>query len=245
VQQWEQQWLMAFNVDKCNVMHFSHARNNVHYDYMLHNTPLSSVSETKYLGVTITSDLSWRSHIAKTVAGASKTLNFVNRNLRLAPVDTKLTAFTSLVRPKLEYASSVWDPHHKNHVYSLEKVQNRAIRSALNNWEIGSSITNMRAQLNLQSLEQRRHVSRLTLFYKCMHDNVLINVPFSVNPRPSRTNDKTFRIPFARKDCLKFSFFFKTVQEWNQLPQEIVNSQNINTFKSALLRNHSQNVHLI
>jgi hypothetical protein len=242
VQQWEQQWLMKFNVDKCNVMHFSHARNNTHYDYLLHNTPLSSVSETKYLGVTITSDLSWRSHITKTVAGASKTLNFVNRNLRLASTDTKLTAFTSLIRPKLEYAASVWDPHHKNHVHSLERVQNRAIRSALSNWDRGSSITNMRSQLKLNTLEHRRNVSRLTLFYKCMNSHVSIKIPFSANTRPSRKNNRNFKVPFAKKDCLKYSFFIRAVTEWNQLPQNIVNSETINRFKSAVNQYYVHNM---
>ena len=40
----------------------------------------------------------------------SKTLGFLRRNLGDCTMQVKSTAYTSLVRPTLEYSSSVWDP---------------------------------------------------------------------------------------------------------------------------------------
>ena len=40
----------------------------------------------------------------------------------------KQSAYTTLVRPLLEYSSSVWDPHIKTLVNKIELVQKRAAR---------------------------------------------------------------------------------------------------------------------
>jgi hypothetical protein len=48
------------------------------------------------------------------LAGDNKTLHFLRRNL--------------IVRPSLEYVSSCWDPHIKEHIEELEKVQRRGTR---------------------------------------------------------------------------------------------------------------------
>ena len=44
---------------------------------------------------------------------ANRTLGFLRRNLFSCPRDVKEAAYKGLVRPVLEYGSSVWDPHTK------------------------------------------------------------------------------------------------------------------------------------
>ena len=52
----------------------------------------------------------------------------------------KEAAYKGLVRPVLEYGSSVWDPHTLGLQEELEKVQNRAARFVTGNYvfETGS-----------------------------------------------------------------------------------------------------------
>ena len=50
-------------------------------------------------------------------------LDFLRHNLSACPQDVKESADKGLVRPVLEYGSSVWDPSEE-----LEKVQERAAR---------------------------------------------------------------------------------------------------------------------
>jgi hypothetical protein len=55
-------------------------------------------------------------------------LTIIRRNLGRCPTNIKRQAYLSLVRPHLEYASSVWDPHLQIHIYQIEMVQRRAAR---------------------------------------------------------------------------------------------------------------------
>ncbi|CAH1265198.1 Hypp3131 [Branchiostoma lanceolatum] len=58
-------------------------------------------------------------------ATGSKFINEL-RNLRIASVEAKGRAYMALVRPSLENASSVWDPHTAEQVSRVEAVQRRA-----------------------------------------------------------------------------------------------------------------------
>ena len=46
-----------------------------------------------------------------------------------------------LVRPQLDYASAVWDPHTKERITQIEKVQRRAARWTVNNFDRQASET--------------------------------------------------------------------------------------------------------
>ena len=55
--EWASKWMMELNTKKCQVITISRKRNKIHHQYCLNNTPLTAVNSTKYLGITITSDL--------------------------------------------------------------------------------------------------------------------------------------------------------------------------------------------
>ena len=98
---------------------------------------------------------------------ANRTLGFLRRNLFSCPQDVKEAAYKGLVRPVLEYGSSVWDPHTKCLQEELEKVQNRAARFVTRNYTFEqSSMTGILEQLKWESLKKRRTDNRLILLYK-------------------------------------------------------------------------------
>ena len=82
----------------------------------------------KYFGVTVTKELKWNTHVRNVCTKANRTFGFLRRNLSSCPQDVKQTAYKGLVRPTLEYASSVWDPHGIVVQEELETVENRAAR---------------------------------------------------------------------------------------------------------------------
>ena len=97
-------------------------------------------------------------------AKATRTLNFVRRNIYFCPPEAKAPAYTSLVRPHLEYASAAWDPFTARDITQLDKVQRRSACFAKNNYKWSQTVSQLTSELGWQPLDQRRRNARLTLF---------------------------------------------------------------------------------
>ena len=112
----------------------------IHASYTLEGTDLENVESIKYLGVTITSDLRWNTHVSNVCTKANRTLGFLRRNLYSCPQEVKEAAYKGLVRPVMDYGSSVWDPPGVVLQEELESVQKRAARFVTGNYsyETGS-----------------------------------------------------------------------------------------------------------
>ena len=132
---WETRWDMEFNPSKCQVVHVAGSKRPVKRDYILHCQVLESVTCAKYLGVDISCSLTWNSHIDRITGSANRTLGFVRRNIKTRMSRVRETAYNTLVRPQLEYASAVWDPHNKNRIPQIEQVQRRAARWTVSNFD--------------------------------------------------------------------------------------------------------------
>ena len=76
---------MRFQPVKCNMMQLTKKHNKIDASYTLESTGLENVESIKYLGVTITSDLKWNSHIRIVCSRANRTLGFLRRNLFSCP----------------------------------------------------------------------------------------------------------------------------------------------------------------
>ena len=124
--------------------------------YSLHNQELASVESAKYLGVEISNNLNWTKHVQSIAAKANRTSAFVYRNIRGCSHSTHTNCYKGLVRPTLEYASPVWDPHQKTLVDSLEKVQRRAARRIVQDFSKDSSATTILENLKLTPLKERQ-----------------------------------------------------------------------------------------
>ena len=157
------------------------------HDYTLHNHTLESVSSAKYLGVTLQSDIKWNLHIDNIASNANKSLGFIKRNLKVSNTDIKSKAYQALVRPKLEYSCSVWDPNQSQHIHKLEMVQRRAARFVCNNYHNTSSVTDMVNTLQWPPLADRRLKSRLVIFYKIVYCLIAVPANHILIPTDSRT----------------------------------------------------------
>ena len=138
---WEDRWDMEFNPCKCQVLRVTTSRKIITVTYTLHGQVLEVVKSAKYLGVDIFSGLSWGPHIDRIIKTATRTLNFIQRNIKTKNQKVRETAYNTLVRPQLEYAAPIWDPHTKEKVLQLEKVQRWATRWTTSNYDYRSSTT--------------------------------------------------------------------------------------------------------
>ena len=128
LQEWEQDWLMQF---KCEVIRITNNRNLLTHDYHILGTTPQTVKNAKYLGLTISSDLSWNTPVDITTKKTTTSLNFLKRNLSSCQSTEKERCYKSLVWSNMDYSSyssSVWDPHTKRFVQKLEMLHRKAAR---------------------------------------------------------------------------------------------------------------------
>ena len=206
---------MSFNPSKCQVLHITRAKCPIQTRYMLQGTVLESVPSAKYLGVTISDNLPLTPpHIDSVSKKANQTLGFLKRNIKVHNKDLKSTAYTILVRPQLEYASTVWSPYTATDITTLEAVQRRSARWATRDYQRTSSVAQIIKDLNWRTLEQRRIDIRLTLMYKITYDLVAVPTAYCLipNTRQSRHNYlRAYRQIPTLKDYYKYTFFPSTI----------------------------------
>ena len=144
---------------------------------------------SKYLGVTITENLSWEKHIGNITIKASQTLGFLHRNLSECSPPVKESSYKAMVRPSLENAATVWDRDKQNHIKAIEQVQRRAARFVLNDnsTKTPGCVTMILSDLNWESLKQRRRDSLLCMMYIICNNLVDINADSFIHSSDART----------------------------------------------------------
>ena len=176
--EWANTWQLTFNVSKCTVIRGTRSLTPFTHDYILNNCTLNVSDQRTYLGVIVHKSLSWSPHILDIITKASRTLNFIKRNLSKCSSQVKESAYLTVVRPQLEYASDVWDPHHVGDILELEDVQRRAAQWVLNDYGRFSSFYSVLDQLSWPTLQFRHKLSRfLHTLHKVFYHQLSLSIP--------------------------------------------------------------------
>ena len=230
---WEKKWGMAFYPEKCSAIRVTRARKPISSSYTLKGHTLNMEDSTRYLGVELQSSMSWNRHMDQTVKKADSTLGFLRRNLRISNEQTKSAAYFSMVKPIIEYCSTV-----KEYVSKVEMVQRRAARYVTNRYRNTNSVTSMLDHLDWESLEARRAKTQLAMLFKIIHGLVDIPAEDYLLPASTRTRSqhslKFLQIPVS-SDYYKFSFFPRTISRSNSLPANVAEAPGLVSFKRELL----------
>ena len=126
---WSRESNMKFNASKCKVLTITRKKTPVNHEYHLGDVNIQRVQEEKDLGVTITRNLTWDSHVMRIVFKAHRMLGLLKRTCPLmTDIKVRRTLYLSLVKSQLTYAMEVWSPASVNLRTILERVQRRATR---------------------------------------------------------------------------------------------------------------------
>ena len=157
-------------------MQVIHKGNPLFLTNIIDGRPLEATASHTYLGIDINNKLSWAEHISNTASKANKVLGIFRRNLYSCSPFVEETAYMTLVRPQLEYCSNTWDPYHQEYKNKLESDKRMAATLVCNDLRRQSHVSDMLRGLNWKTLDDRRTISRLTLLYKSVFNNVAINI---------------------------------------------------------------------
>ena len=238
ISQWVNSNHLRLNEQKCKYMIVSRLMSRQippTSPLTINNNPLERVSCYKYLGVTFSETLRWSDHILNISSKAKRLLGLIYRQYsRHFSQASLLKLYIFLVRPHLEYASQVWNPHLQKDVLMLESVQKFALKICLKEWHL--PYHDCLIQCCLPDLKTRREILNLCLYYKYV--NNLCDFPdFSLQRRmahyPHRST-AAFIVPRANSNYFQSSFFVHTAKLWNQLPLSVTSAPSLRTFKTKL-----------
>ena len=231
---WSKKWLLKFNQEKCKVMHIG--RRNNGYEYKMGSQTLTVTCEEKDLGVLVTPNLKPSAQVAKAAASANSMLGRIKRTFTCLDDTTLPALYKALVRPRMEFAIQAWSPYLQKDVKKLERVQRRATKLIPGLAHL--TYENRLLHLNLTTLEKRRRRGDLLETFKIIKglDKVMATGNFlkrDTTKYSHRTRGHTFKLSKPHHRTWKRSQFFSSriVSAWNQLPEDIVNSRSLNTFK--------------
>ena len=140
----------------------------------MNNHPLTRTEQVCDLGVDITRNLDWGVHIARIVSKANRCLWTAIRALGYdAPTNAKRAAYTTLVRPILEYCTTLWNPQAKNLIEAIERIQRRATNFIINNHHrLNPLYKNYKirlAELNFLPCTYRRELMDITMLIRSLN----------------------------------------------------------------------------
>ena len=129
------------------------------------------------LGVTVCNNLCWHSQCINCAKKANSVANAILHCFECTDVEVYMNAFDTYVRPIIEYNCYVWNPTLVIDNAIIENVQKSFTRRAFYKCGLPRMSYNDRLQfLNRDTLEPRRLILSLCVFYDIYYGHVYCNV---------------------------------------------------------------------
>lgn len=234
---WCDKWQMPVNFAKTVFMRITLKKDPLLFQYSTNNTILSEVTQYKYLGLWITKNLSWSKHIDFVVAKSLRKLFFLRRSLRSTTPSIRLLAYNAIIRPILEYAVVIWDPFTQTDIQKLERVQKKVVRFIYNSYG-PTSITKLLLKSKFPNIPDQNRILRLKFLFQLIKGHYAVDtshiVHFSLGYGTRQRHNLTISPLMQRTNCFKYSFFPRTIVDWNNLHNDVVTLNTLSAFEESL-----------
>ena len=236
--EWAGAWGMAFNVQKCKVMHLG--KKNIQAEYTMNGVALETTEVERDIGVLMSDNLKPSTQCREAARRANGVLGQIARAFHYRNKGTLIDLYKQYVRPHMEFAVPAWSPWNQADIDLLESVQRRAVKmvSGLRCKTYEDRLT----ELKLMSLEMRRHKYDLVQVFKIIHgyDKVdretWFNLAGAAPARVTRGTSDPLNIvqKMAATDPRKNFFSLRVTRAWNELPSELKRAPSVESFKRQI-----------
>ena len=210
VDSWTKAKSLKLNVAKTKVITFSRKHHTPTFRLSLNGSSIYIVISLKFLGVTLSNNLSWSEHVNNICLRSKRQLGLIHRHFHVAPRVAQERLYVSTVLPYLDYCTSVWDPHHQKNRAKLNSVQAFASKVVLQNWSLFRD--DRLSTLDWVSLRKRCQIQKLVMCLKIVRNSsILPSSYFSFLPsvsRPLRHSHSMCLYAPVKTDYYKHSFSF-------------------------------------
>ena len=219
IKTWSHDFQLPISIPKCSVMHIQHKTTKMSNlpSYFFGMIKLQEITCVKDLGVLFDNRLTFSNNINSIVHKASCRSRLIHKSFTSRQPKLLVHAFTTYVRPILEYCSPIWSPSSIKDITSIESVQRRFTKklSGLFYCTYDDRLKN----LGLERLEVRRIRADLILCYKILFGlyKTTLKIEFQTYSK-TRGHQFKLKLPVIRTDTQKFFFIYRTAKIWNELP---------------------------
>ena len=147
---------LTANQSKTQLLPITRSRNALPIHISIGGHPITPSTSVKYLGVILSSDLSWSQHVSSVCKKARRHLGYINQRFNTSPQQVRAQLYKSAVFPKLDYCCAVWAPHLRSDISALENVQKFAARVTTRQWKL--DYESLMSSLEWKPLTLRRDI---------------------------------------------------------------------------------------
>ena len=241
---------LSVNASKSNYMllgtsHMTSSKIQQDLNVILDNTVLDRVSHTKFLGVSIDENLTWKYHIDCVSKTLSRNIGIMNKLKYFVP-DRILHSYCTFILPDINYGILIWGNICKAYLDKLIKLQKWAIRT-ISKSHYRSHTRSLFAKYNIFNVNDMYSLELGVFMYK-----------YSINDLPNAFNDyftkrsdihgyKTRHVNDLNLTKNKTHFSDHSVRMtgpilWNSVDKKIINSKTVkqfrNQYKKTLISNY-------
>ena len=213
---------MKINGKKCQILKSNFSRNaeTLADDVTTSHTVVPVVTSMKLLGVHITSDLKWVTHVRNMTKNASKKLFMLSTLHQFnADQDDLRAIYINFIRPNLEYCSQLWHPGLTKQLdKDIERVQKRACKIIIG-YENYTDYASACQELKLDTLHQRREAA-----FRKLATDIMTNTDHPLYPHQlvnsgerSLRRQRRFTVPRAHTERYRKSVIPALIRVMNSV----------------------------
>ena len=201
----------------------------------IHDTQLERVNCTKFLGVTVDSELNWKQHITSVENKLSSIIGILYRIRFKITKKAALLIYDALIYSHLSYCNLLWASTYKSSLDKLFILQKRALKNCLNlpkrtETNIVFELADKLSVYQINKLQTASFIfcSVNKITPKLFHS--YFNCVAELHTYSTRRNNN-LQIIFAKKVVRRNCIKVKGPKLWNDIPLTIRESHSLYLFK--------------
>ena len=220
------EWLainkLSLNIKKTQFMVFT-SRNSAKPDIeiAINGNKIEQTFQTKFLGVIIDSQLTWKHHISYICGKIAKGIGIIIKARKLFDQETLVTLYYSFIYPYLQYCNHVWGNTCVTYLQKLFVLQKRIVRVLAGVIPREHSMPLFK-KLKILTIFQINVYVIAKFMFNVYHGNSLdiFSTMFSVNSNIHSYATRQcnhFHLPLPKKELRKTSVCYRGALIWNNI----------------------------
>lgn len=244
IHEWFKNNLLVLNANKTKILFYNSTGRESNYppDILLGDKKIEKVTEMKYLGLTIDSNLKWDPQVENVIKKIKPYIGVFRKISFLCSDKIKKMLYYSYIHSNLIYLLTIWSGTKKENIERIKILQNKCLRNLFyNKYKIGNISTKQIYKENeIMEFENMIKFEMLVNFHKMKNNQMKGKTNFELN-KDIHTHytrqSKQIRKIKTKNNYGKLSIHNRGANLYNNLPSPLIKEKKIRKFKNTIKEN--------